>query len=50
MEATAVADQVGIAQHSEIDEEHGAGKGLDQMMSNRNRDRGFADAADAHDA
>ena len=41
--------QVGIAQHSKIDEQHGAGEGLDQVMSDRYRDRGFADAASADD-
>ena len=45
MEATAVATRVGIAQHAKIDEEHDAGEGLDQMMSDRHRNRGFADAA-----
>ena len=41
--------QIGIAQHAKIDEEHGAGEGLDQIMSNRYRNRGFADAAGADD-
>ena len=41
--------QVGIAQHAEIDEEHGAGEGLDQVMSDRHRNRGLADAARADD-
>ena len=42
-------DQGGIAQHAKIDEQHGAGEGLDQMMSDRDRDRGFANAANADD-
>ena len=44
-----MAHQVGIAQHPEIDEQHGAREGLDQMMSDRDRDRGLADAAGADD-
>ena len=43
-------DQSRIAQHAEINEQHGARKGIDQMMSDRDGDRGFADAANAHDA
>ena len=41
--------QLGIAQHAEIDEQHGAGEGLASVMSDRDRDRGLADAARAHD-
>ena len=41
--------QVGIAQHSKIDEQHGAREGLDQVMSDRYRNRGFADAARTDD-
>ena len=41
--------QVGIAEHSEIDEQHGARESLDQVMSDRDRNRGLADAAGADD-
>ena len=44
-----MATRFGIAQHAEIDEEHGAGEGLEQVMSDRDRDRGLADAAGADD-
>ena len=42
--------QIGIAQHPEIDEQHGAVKDPAQMISCRDRDRGFADPAGADDA
>ncbi len=41
--------QAGIAQHPEIGEKNGARECLDQVMSNRHRNRGFADAARARD-
>ena len=41
--------QVGIAEHSEIDEQHSARESFDQVMPDRYRDRGFADAAGADD-
>ena len=41
--------QVGIAEHAEIDEQHRAGESFDQMMSDRYRHRGLADAAGADD-
>src|SRR5271155_3100975 len=44
------AHKRGIAQHAKIDEEYGTSEGLDQMMSDRYRDRGLADAADADNA
>ena len=49
MEATAVAAELRIAQHSKIDEKHGAREGLDQVMPNRDRNSGFADAPGADD-
>ena len=41
--------QLGITQHSKIDEQHGAREGFGQVMSNGHRNRGLADAAGADD-
>ena len=41
--------QVRIAQHGEIDEEHGASKGFEQVMPDRDRGRRLADAAGTDD-
>ena len=41
--------QLGIAQHSEVDEERGSPEGLAETMGHRHRDRGLADTAGADD-
>ncbi len=41
--------QAGIAEHSQIDEQHGAREGFDQVMPDRDRNGGLADAAGADD-
>ncbi len=41
--------QFGIAQHSKIDEQHGARESFGQVMSDRDRNGGLAHAARAHD-
>ena len=49
MEATAVATRLRIAQHAQVDEEHGPRESLDQVMPDRHRDRRLADAAGTDD-
>jgi hypothetical protein len=41
--------QIGIAHHAEVDEEHGAGKGPHQLMSDSDRKGRLADAPGADD-
>jgi hypothetical protein len=41
--------QIGIAEHSKIDEQHGAREGLDEIVRDRDGKRRLADAADADD-
>ena len=49
MEANGRRRQFGIAQHAEIDEQHGARERLEQLMPDRHRNRGLADAPGADD-
>ena len=42
------SDQRWIAQHSKINEQYGPGKGIQQVMSDRDGDCRLADATDAH--
>ena len=41
------ARQIGSDEQSEVDEEHGAGEGIDQFVGDRDRDGGLADTATA---
>ena len=49
MEADGCRHQARIADHSQIDEQHSARESFDQVMPDRYRDGGFADAAGADD-
>ena len=45
----AVVTRSGSLEHSEVDEQQSARESVDQVMPDRYRDRGFADAAGADD-